>query len=146
MSRRLAALGLGLALAACHDATDHEKQRVIGRIDPVHTSVPVIVAPAEAEAHEAFTVLVNTVGSSDCTKPDGGEVVEQGDVVRIVPYDIVPIPGHTDVCQDDNAFHEHRLQVVRDQAGVATLRVVGISAASRTDRLDSVEVAVTVNP
>lgn len=42
--------------------------------------------------------------------------------------------------------HEHRLRVVRDQGGTATLRVVGISAASRTDRLDSVEVVIAVSP
>ena len=146
MSRHRAVVGLGLALTGCHDATDHEKQRVIGRIDPLHTAVPVIAAPAEARAGAPFTIVVHTVGSSDCTQPDRDEVTEQGDLIRIVPYDIVPVAGHADVCQDDYAFHEHRLRLTRRQVGPLRVRVVGFTAASRTDRLDSVEVGVEVRP
>lgn len=73
-------------------------------------------------------------------------MVEDGDVVRIVPYDIVPIPGHSDVCQSDYAFHEHRIRLARRQPGPAWLRVVDLSAASRANRLDSAEVAVSVQP
>jgi hypothetical protein len=146
MSRLAASAGLVVVLAGCHDATDHEKQLVIGRIDPLHTVVPVIVAPAEVRVNAAFTVVVHTVGSSDCTKPDRNEVSEEGDVVRIVPYDIVPIAGHADVCRDDLAFHDHRIRLTLGRAGTTRLRVVGLTAASRTDRLDSVEVAVAVSP
>ena len=137
MSRHRAVVGLGLALTGCHDATDHEKQRVIGRIDPLHTAVPVIAAPAEARAGAPFTIVVHTVGSSDCTQPDRDEVTEQGDLIRIVPYDIVPVAGHA---------HEHRLRLTRRQVGPLRVRVVGFTAASRTDRLDSVEVGVEVRP
>jgi hypothetical protein len=49
MSCPVLAGSLGLALAGCNDATDPEIQRVIGRIDPRHTVVPVIVAPDEAQ-------------------------------------------------------------------------------------------------
>jgi hypothetical protein len=52
------AASLGLALAGCNDATDPEIQRVIGRIDPRHTVVPVIVAPDEARANVPFTESV----------------------------------------------------------------------------------------
>lgn len=144
MLRPSAALSLFLTLAGCHDATDHEQQRVIGRIDPLHTVTPVIVAPEEVRVNASFIIVVHTVGSSDCTKPDGADVTQNGEVVRIVPFDIIPIPGHTDVCRSDYAFHEHRLRLTRQQAGAARLRVVGVSAASRTERLDSVELAVTV--
>jgi hypothetical protein len=146
MPRSAAVVGLGLAFAGCHDATDHEKERVIGRIDPVHTTVPVIVAPVEATVNAPFMVIVHTVGSSDCTKPDRDEVSEQSDLVRIVPYDIVPIAGHSDVCQDDYTFHEHRIRLTREREGPVRLRVVGLTAASRVDRLDSVEVGLPVRP
>jgi hypothetical protein len=62
----------GLALStSCHDATDVEQQRLIGRIDASNTQVPVIVAPAAVQANAPFTVIVHTTGTSGCTRPDG---------------------------------------------------------------------------
>jgi hypothetical protein len=136
--------GFALALGACNDPTDLGKQRVIGQIDPSHTAVPVIVAPGEVEAQAPFSVVVNTFGSYGCSTPDGQDVSEDGDLVRIVPYDIVPRPGHTEVCPAERKVHEHRVSVVFRNSGEARLRVVGTSAASRADRLDSVEVSVVV--
>jgi hypothetical protein len=135
---------LALALGACNDPTDLGKQRVIGQIDPSHTTVPVIAAPREVEAQAPFSVVVNTFGSYGCSTPDGQDVSEDGDLVRIVPYDIVPRPGHTEVCPAERKVHEHRVSVVFRNRGKARLRVVGTSAASRADRLDSVEVDVAV--
>jgi hypothetical protein len=145
----LRALAVGSTLAgvtACHDATDHDQQTVVGTIDPLHTVVPVIVAPEDVQVNQAFIVVVHTVGSSDCTTPSRNDIRESGDVVRIVPYDIIPMPGHTDVCRDDYAFHEHRLRITRATAGATRIRVVGMSAASREERLDSVETLVMVRP
>lgn len=136
--------GLAVVLGACNDPTDLGKQRVIGQIDPSHSAVPVIVAPREVEAQAPFGVVVNTFGSYGCSTPDGQDVSEDGDLVRIVPYDIVPRPGHTEVCPAERQVHEHRVSVVFRNRGEARLRVVGTSAASRADRLDSVEVAVAV--
>jgi hypothetical protein len=144
VSRPVLAISLGLALAGCNDATDPEIQRVIGTIDPSHTVVPVIVAPDEARAHVPFTVIVHTVGTSDCTKPDGNDLVVLGDVARIVPYDVVPIPGHSTVCRNDYAFQEHRLSVTLPRTGAARVRVVGLSASTRQSVLDSVEVTVRI--
>jgi hypothetical protein len=145
MPRPLSVLaGLALALGACNDPTDLGKQRVIGQIDPSHTAVPVIVAPGEVEAQAPFSVVVNTLGSYGCSTPDGQDVSQGGDLVRIVPYDIVPRPGHTEVCPAERKVHEHHLSVVFRNRGAARLRVVGTSAASRADRLDSVEVEVAV--
>jgi hypothetical protein len=144
VSRPVLAASLGFALAGCNDATDPEIQRVIGRIDPRHTVVPVIVAPDEARANVPFTVIVHTVGPSDCTKPDGDDLVVQGDLARIVPYDVVPIPGHSTVCRNDYAFHEHRLSVTLSRAGTARVRVVGLSAATRESVLDSAEVTIRI--
>jgi hypothetical protein len=96
--------------------------------------------------NQAFTVVVHTVGSSDCTTPSRNEVRETDDLLRIVPYDIIPIPGHTDVCRDDYAFHEHRLRITRSVAGATRIRVVGMTAAAREERLDSVETLLMVRP
>ncbi|HEX6107151.1 MAG TPA: hypothetical protein VFZ26_16310 [Gemmatimonadales bacterium] len=135
-----------VALLACHDASDPDKQRVVGLIDPGRSTPPVLVAPAEVAVHERFIVTVHTVGSSDCTQPDGASVVVEGDLVRIVPYDIVPMPGHTDVCREDYAPHAHPLPLTLSRAGTARLRVVGRRPAGRDGVPDSVEVGVTVLP
>jgi len=144
VSRPVLAAGLGLALGSCNDATDPEIQRVIGRIDAHHTAVPTIVAPDEARANVPFTVIVRTVGTSDCTKPDGEDLEVLGDLARIVPYDVVPIPGHSTVCRNDYAFQEHRLSVTLPRTGAARVRVVGLSAATRESVLDSAEVIIRI--
>jgi hypothetical protein len=144
MMRQLSASALVLALGACNNPTDLGKQRIIGAIDPSSTSVPVIVAPAEVEAQAPFSVVVHTYATLGCSSPDGQDLSEQADLVRIVPYDIVAAPGHTDVCTSEGIIHEHRFNVELSNKGEARLRVVGSSLASRGDRLDSVEVAVSV--
>jgi hypothetical protein len=106
--------------------------------------VPVIVAPEAAQANVPFTVVVHTVGTSDCIKPDGDDLVILGDLARIVPYDVVPIPGHTTVCRNHYVFQEHRLSVTLPRAGAARVRVVGLSAATRGSVLDSAEVTVRI--
>jgi hypothetical protein len=142
-----AALVVCLGLApGCHDATDPEIQRVIGRIDRSSTTVPVVIVPNEVHARVPFTVIVHTTGTSDCTKPDGETLVVQDGVARIVPYDVVPIPGHSDVCRNDHAFHQHRTSVTIPTSGASRVRVVGFSASRRDNVLDSVEAAITVRP
>ena len=134
---------LALALTACNNPTDPGKERVVGSIDPSNTYVPVIVAPAEVEAQAPFSVVVHTIGSVGCSSPDGQDVSEDGNLVRIVPYDIRAVFGHTQACPDEGTFHEHRFSVALRNRGEARIRVVGTTMA-RSDMLDSVEVAVTV--
>lgn len=136
--------GLALVVGACHDATDPDKQRIIGRIDPSSTAVPVIVAPEEVEVDVPFDIVVHTFGSFGCTTADGEDVDTDGGLVRIVPYDIVPRPGHRDVCPSEGYYLEHHVRVALPASGTARLRVVGADASSRDDRLDSVEVSVVV--
>ena len=69
-----------------------------------------------------------------------------GDRVRLVPYDIIPIPGHSDVCRDDWTAHAHRFEITLASPGTARLRVVGRRAARAEGILDSLEVSVTVTP
>ena len=61
-----------LLVAACHDATDAEKQRVIGAVDLSGTNPPALVLPDEVTAGQRFTATVYTWGNSDCTQADGG--------------------------------------------------------------------------
>ncbi len=65
---------------------------------------------------------------------------------RIVPYDIIPIPGHTDVCQDDYVARPHLFGLTLQRPGPARLRVVGRRAARAESVLDSLEVGLTVTP
>jgi len=62
VSRPVLAASLGLALAGCNDATDPEIQRVIGRIDPHHTVVPVIVASTRQSVPDSAEVTVRIRG------------------------------------------------------------------------------------
>jgi hypothetical protein len=58
----------------------------------------------------------------------------------------VPDPGHDLFCTRDYAPHPRDLSIKLQQAGPARLRVVGFSASSAQQVLDSVEVQVTVVP
>jgi len=140
------ALLVALLVAACHDATDAEKQRVIGAVDLSGTNPPALVLPDELTAGQRFTATVYTWGNSDCTQADGGSMSVVDGVVRLVPYDILPIPGHSDVCRDDWVAHAHAFGVTLNQPGPARLRVVGRRAARAETVLDSLEVSVTVSP
>jgi hypothetical protein len=135
-----------LVLGSCHNATDPEIQRMIGRIDRSNTEKAVIVLPAEVQAGVPFAVLIHTVGPSTCTRADGESVTVEGDLARIIPYDVVPIPGHSNVCPSDYAFHEHRLSLTLSGSGQRTVRVVGLRASATANVLDSVETTVMVQP
>ena len=133
-------------LVGCHDATDPEKQRVIGALDLLGTNPPTLVLPDEVTAGRRFTATVNTWGNSDCTLADGGSMTVVDGVVRLVPYDIIPMPGHSDLCRDDWVAHAHAFGVTLGQPGPARLRVVGRRAARAEVVLDSLEGSVTVSP
>jgi hypothetical protein len=119
---------------------------VIGLIEPSRTMPPVIVAPAEVRAGERFVVTVNTVGSSDCTTADGGDADVAPDLIRLVPYDIVPLPGHVDVCREDYAARRHYFPLELTHAGSSRIRVVGRRPSTDPTALDSVETSLLVAP
>jgi hypothetical protein len=133
-------------LAACHDAGDPAKQRVIGLIEPSRTTLPVILTPTEVRAGERFVVTVNTVGSSDCTTADGGDAKIAPDLIRLVPYDIVPLPGHVDVCREDYAPRHHYFPLTLSHARASRIRVVGRRPSTDPTALDSVEAPLLVTP
>jgi hypothetical protein len=136
---------LTLAQAGCSNPTDTGHMRVVGTIDPTSSSVPALVVPTEARARVAFTVLVHTRGSSDCTQPDGESLEIQGDLARVVPYDVVPSPGHAYFCLRDFGKHRHQLSITFPRSGTARVRLVGMHP-TRPGILDSVEGVVTVGP
>jgi hypothetical protein len=144
---RLARVFPLLLLAACHDPTDPAKERVVGVIDAVGGSPPAIVAPAEVPRNERFVVTVYTRGSSGCTQPDGVSLaLAESDLVRIVPYDIVPLPGHADVCLEDYAPLPHPFPLTLSGPGPTRIRVVGRRDSRPQAVLDSAETTVTVVP
>jgi hypothetical protein len=101
-------------------------QRVVGRIDP--------------------SLTVTTVGFG-CATAEGGLVEVQRDLARVVPYDRVPEAGHDTLCGERIVTLLPRdLRVTLPQAGAANLRVVGLSASTPEEVLDSVDVAISVLP
>lgn len=139
------AVALGLALAGCNTPTDTGFMRVVGTIDPTSSSVPALMVPMEARTRVPFTVVVYTRGSSDCTDPDGESLVVQGDLARVVPYDVVPSATHGYFCLRDFGKHLHQFPITFSRPGTARVRLVG-SHPSRPGILDSVEAVVTVGP
>ena len=138
------ALGLGLAAGACGSPTDPNTERIIGRIDPSLSSRPVLWAPQDVRAGVAFLVTVTTVGSG-CTAAEGAGVEVRGDLVRIVPYDREPKPGHTFVCSMEVKVLPRDLRLTLSRPGTTHLRVVGIKP-SNDAALDSLDIPVTVRP
>ncbi|HUR94092.1 MAG TPA: hypothetical protein VMY76_05885 [Gemmatimonadales bacterium] len=139
------ATGVGLVMS-CGSPTEPTTRLVFGTIDKSRSSAPVLVAAGQPRVGRAFSVTVNTVGSSSCTTAVGGEVMVTDDLARIVPYDRVPAPGHDTLCTDDFVIHPRDFLLVFHAIGPARVRVVGFTAASAASRLDSLEVQLTVEP
>lgn len=142
----LLAISLGLAAFACGSPTEPNTDRVVGRIDPSLSVRPVLAAPSQVRAGVPFAVTVTTVGFG-CTIAEGGAVQVSQGLARLVPYDRVPGAGHDALCVERVITLLPRdLQVTLPYAGAARLRVVGFSASTPEEVMDSVEVEVTVTP
>ena len=115
--------GLSLVLMACHSSPiEPGGGRVIGTIDAGGTLERVIEAPAAVSPGQSFTVTVSTFGNS-CVTPAGAEVVIDGLIATITPYDVVA--GET--CLDYLKSYPRALQLSFRQAGAAIIRVKGAS-------------------
>jgi hypothetical protein len=129
-----------IALAGCGLLEDVTSERRVGAIhvnqDPF---LPVIVAPDTVRQAVSFAVVVNTFGSSSCTKPDGVDLVATAAMARIVPYDRVQTQG---ACTADYASRPHQVTLAFASLGAATVRAVGRVGTN----LDSVEHVVNVVP
>ena len=115
---------LSLLSVACHQSpVDSHNGRVVGTIDAGGTLDQVIEAPSTAPVGQSFSITVSTFGNS-CVSPAGAEVVVDGLVATITPYDVV-VAG--EICLDYLKAYPRTLQLHFGQAGTATIRVNGRS-------------------
>jgi hypothetical protein len=120
---RLFPVGLSLVFMACHQSPiESGGGRVVGTIDAGGTLAQVIDAPAAVSPGQSFTVTVSTFGNS-CVTPAGADVVMEGLIATITPYD--DIAGET--CLDYLKPYPRALQLSFGQAGAAIIRVKGRS-------------------
>ncbi|MFL5543543.1 MAG: hypothetical protein ACJ792_02475 [Gemmatimonadaceae bacterium] len=133
-----AALTLPLVMA-CHSSTGPGRARVIGNIDASGTSLQVIDAPATVAVNQAVAIRVSTFGNS-CVSAAGAEVVVDGLIAAITPYDMVS----SGQCLDYMAMYPRDVQVRFAQPGTATIRVTGRRDGEAG--LITVERSITVAP
>jgi hypothetical protein len=120
---RSVAIGLSLLSVGCHQSpVDSHDGRVIGTIDAGGTLDRVIEAPSTVTVGQSFSITVSTFGNS-CVSPAGAEVVVEGLVARITPYDVVA--GET--CMDYLKAYPRTIEVRFGRAGAAIIRVDGRS-------------------
>ena len=116
-------VGLAVLLIACHSSPiEPGAGRVVGFIDAGGTLQRVIEAPPAVSSGQSFTVRVSTFGNS-CVTPAGADVVIDGLIATITPYDVVA----GEICLDYLKPYPRALQLSFGQAGAATIRVKGRS-------------------
>jgi hypothetical protein len=112
-----------LSLAGCaNPIANGEWQRTVGVIDTGNSLPETLQLPDTVTAGTTFTVVVETYGSSSCTRADGARVEVDGLVAEITPYDRVLLEG---ICTDDLAPFPRAVDVRFDEAGEALVRLVG---------------------
>ncbi len=117
------AVALSLLSIACHQPlVESYDGRVVGTIDAGGTLDRVIEAPSTAAVGQAFSITISTFGNS-CVSPAGADVVVDGLVATVTPYDAVS--GET--CNDYLKPYPRTLQLLFGQSGTATIRVNGRS-------------------
>lgn len=101
-------------------------ERVVGRVQPELSSIRAVLSPAEVFANVPFTVTVNTLGSSSCTREAGMKTRVTGRTAEITPYDLVA-PAGTECTRDLHAF-PRTVSIVLRTAGEGVIRVRGRGA------------------
>lgn len=101
-----------------------------------------VVAPRQTRAGAEFTVRIDTLGSSTCTRADGADIRIRGQFAEIIPYDRRAPAGAA--CTDDLAVHSREVRLRFAEAGDATIRV--LAQPRMVDGLASHEVPVAVLP
>jgi hypothetical protein len=108
--------------------------------------VPTIAFPSRVRVGQTFTVTVNSFGSSTCVRADGMDLSVRGDVVDLVPWDLVA-RGGARVCTDDLRAFPHSVPILAQFAGSLTLRVHGlVQDADGHTQPGTVVAVVTVDP
>jgi hypothetical protein len=114
-----------VALAtSCFAATDSETGRVVGIIS-TGNRVPTIEAPDTVRAGIAVAVVVNTLGGSTCTTPDGVKLTLGPAEARVVPYDQETTGGEDVACTLDLAARPHPVELRFTRVGVARIVAAG---------------------
>jgi hypothetical protein len=138
-------LGITTAMVTLVECSEPDRTRAIGLLNGQPERVATIEVPSQVQVGSAFSVTVITFGSSNCTWPAGEEVTTASLLLRLVPYDEVPIDPATTCLRDLKSFpHSRQLQL--DMPGEARLRVVGYFGQGEVQVLDSIEVPIQVNP
>jgi hypothetical protein len=99
------ALAAMILLAACssNGTEPDEWRRVVGQIEPSLSSVQAVRVPAAAVVNVPFSITINTVGSSTCTRADGAAAAVAGQLALVTPYDRIA-PDGTGCTRDLRAF------------------------------------------
>ncbi|MGH7482346.1 MAG: hypothetical protein ACRELV_09335 [Longimicrobiales bacterium] len=136
--RRFASLaGTVVLLQAACGILGPDGERVIGSLYPDLEQGP-WDPPAEVLAGSSFLVTIMTGGSNGCWEKDDTEIVRQGTVYTITPYDIRPTGER--MCPNNVPVFEHVARITAAGPGTLTLRLRGRS----TDGIITLEHQVTV--
>lgn len=134
--RALLVLLLPLAVGCTSILGVTDWERVPGDIG--NSTGAVLQAPTEARQGVAFQITVTTYGSGSCTRADGAETAVVGLLAVVRPFDLEK-RGANVVCTMDLAPYSRSVTLRFDEAGEATIRVIGA-------RGEQVEQQLTVQP
>ena len=148
MRRVHGVLALALAFSAgCDSSTEPEVVWVVslGLLMPL-SIVSTVVVPDTVVAGQQVPVIVNTVGSSSCTRPAGVVIVGAGTSHQtLTPLDSIAVRAAA--CTDDLAPRPHPAVLTFQQAGSATIRVQGyVIDQSGQRRVGGMEREIVVRP
>jgi hypothetical protein len=132
---------IALPIVACSSASEPDERGVVAIVDRGDgwTDGTPIIVPDTVQAGEPFVVEVVTFGTKMCSRTGETEVVEEVGTVRITPYNYRIL---RDSCPRMYQKLIHHLQLVVEDPGSLTLRVVGWDAG--TDQLITREKEVIV--
>ena len=116
--------------------------RVIGVIGPgeFDQEPSPLVAPDTVQTCSTVEVEVTTTGPNMCWSADGAEVEHEGDVVTIVPYDLV----EQGACAQAIVHPSRTVELQFDTPGEVTLRVQGRASQHDEEITSEVEKTLTV--
>jgi len=120
-------VGVLLLFVACHSSpTEPAGGRKVGIIDAGGTLPMVIAAPAAVLLGKSFSVSISTFGDS-CVIPAGADVVVDGLVATITPYDVAYVPPRGGACLLYLKPYPREVELRFLGTGTATIRVEGRS-------------------
>jgi hypothetical protein len=140
---RLGTVLCAVLSAACADSTEPRRVWVVDIGVLPDMPFGVVVIPDTVVVGRPVDAIVNTVGSSSCTRPAGVEIVGEGTRLQtLTPRDSFAVRA---ICTDDLAARPHPVRLTFDEAGLATIRVRAyVLDRSMGRRLGTVERQIVV--